>query len=1214
MLVYNCDGLGDEIKVAEIANLIQQHHIITLLETRTGDYTKLLHHLQGQYSIFHAKDQSHTKGHGVAMLVHNSIRDFTTEHLVSNDIQAVWLQTAGGLFNVAGKVILGGVYIPPQGTHSAQAIEEWYSDLLMEFCDATQQAEHVIIMGDFNAHLPATSEFRHDHCDLLERFPALKLKRLQQSRQGRDGRRQPPQRQNRAGALLCEIASAGPMIITTGRGKGDVGQHTFQQQARTEHILVDPDLYEQITQISVDANMVASDHRPLMCRFNTTDFLKGVADPTLPGQQQQQQQQQRSQPPGDCGGNIKLSWKSDQQNAYTACLQQDPLQQATMAAIQGGSLDAANATLLGWITAAALDSGMAREAGHHRPTPSRNPGQPKRYVLPAWYNDECKTARAYLQGAIRRGDTHVTGFLRKHYNNLVRRIKRRYTRAQALILIAKLRARDKAAYKKLRQQQSRGTTPLSLDRLNQYMKDHYRATTGEEHMGRDAWFGTGDQPAPDIDQFTEWVRKHVNNLSHSACGFDGLPAEFIRHARTKDCKGICGPNVLIPVIASLFHAVYESGRCPVAWKVARLCPLYKKGDLLNPDNYRILAVNSVLYRLYANVVREIVTAWCVEHKKVPEEQFGFYPGRNTFQPMFILRHVATSARHFKVSNSNRVYTAFIDFRQAYDTIDRKALWKHLHDTGMPRHMLTSIRAMYDQDSYILVDGHKRTDPVHATVGVKQGCPLSPLLFSLYVNDITSFFADITARHGVEIHKQEGKRRVSHLMYADDLAFMSRTAGGLQCMLDRLHGYSSMKGLTVNVSKSHVMVFNSRGDIREVFRYGGDCLDIVKEFKYLGMIFDRNCNLKNACDAWGQRFALAIKDIRVVAKQHKISKDISTMLHLFQVYAISAGMYACQVWGTGMIDPNRDLDSSVELKHIAFLRRMLKLRNSCCKRAVLRDCGQKPMQYYWLRALLKFWNNSLVATDNTLLQHVVSADLYLWGCYEDVDCWSAQLGGSLQGLTMHCGGVDWSHSLKQVAEIDVRCVMEGFEQAYHSFWRNFYSGNVRAPNTKDRKFRTYRQWFMYRDHENPAPYLLSRIGYKHICHMAQFRLGSHNLDVEKMRHSGRFRLWQYRYCRRCSPAHLSTLSCKVDDEYHMLFDCEVFEDLRTSDQYAPLFNQIRSKCRGNMSVDMFMTLYDDRTVIQFIHDCLTRVDGLSNEMLWVGLMTQNNIRPEQPALG
>ena len=81
MLVYNCDGLGDEIKVAEIANLIQQHHIITLLETRTGDYTKLLHHLQGQYSIFHAKDQSHTKGHGVAMLVHNSIRDFTNEHL-----------------------------------------------------------------------------------------------------------------------------------------------------------------------------------------------------------------------------------------------------------------------------------------------------------------------------------------------------------------------------------------------------------------------------------------------------------------------------------------------------------------------------------------------------------------------------------------------------------------------------------------------------------------------------------------------------------------------------------------------------------------------------------------------------------------------------------------------------------------------------------------------------------------------------------------------------------------------------------------------------------------------------------------------------------------------------------------------------------------------------------------------------------------------------
>ena len=124
-------------------------------------------------------------------------------------------------------------------------------------------------------------------------------------------------------------------------------------------------------------------------------------------------------------------------------------------------------------------------------------------------------------------------------------------------------------------------------------------------------------------------------------------------------------------------------------------------------------------------------------------------------------------------------------------------------------------------------------------------------------------------------------------------------------------------------------------------------------------------------------------------------------------------------------------------------------------------------------------------------------------------------------------------------------------------------------------------------------------------------------LKRMRHSGRFRLWQQLFCRRCSPAHLNTLSCKVDDEYHMLFDCEIFEDLRTSDQYAPLFNQIRSKCRGDMSVGMFMTLHDSRAVIQFIHDCLTRVDGLSNQMLWVGLMTRNNIRlirPEQPALG
>ena len=106
---------------------------------------------------------------------------------------------------------------------------------------------------------------------------------------------------------------------------------------------------------------------------------------------------------------------------------------------------------------------------------------------------------------------------------------------------------------------------------------------------------------------------------------------------------------------------------------------------------------------------------------------GFYPGRNTLQPIFFLRHLQHAARTIKPNGSPRLHAAFIDFKQAYDTIPRDALWKHLRRTRMPAPLLSVIQDMYNRDEYVLKDGDN-TALVHPTRGVKQGCPLSPLLF------------------------------------------------------------------------------------------------------------------------------------------------------------------------------------------------------------------------------------------------------------------------------------------------------------------------------------------------------------------------------------------------------------------------------------------------------------------------------------------------------
>ena len=151
----------------------------------------------------------------------------------------------------------------------------------------------------------------------------------------------------------------------------------------------------------------------------------------------------------------------------------------------------------------------------------------------------------------------------------------------------------------------------------------------------------------------------------SSPGFEDFPAPFLKYAYPGDEKD---KNVIVPYPANLFHVALSEKRIPACWEKAKISPLYKKGSKLDPNNYRMLAVSGTLYRLYANILRELVTKWCVENRKVPDTQFGFYPDRSTIQPMFILRHLVHAAKQIKPKGCSHLHTAFIDFKQAYDTL------------------------------------------------------------------------------------------------------------------------------------------------------------------------------------------------------------------------------------------------------------------------------------------------------------------------------------------------------------------------------------------------------------------------------------------------------------------------------------------------------------------------------------------------------------------
>jgi hypothetical protein len=140
---------------------------------------------------------------------------------------------------------------------------------------------------------------------------------------------------------------------------------------------------------------------------------------------------------------------------------------------------------------------------------------------------------------------------------------------------------------------------------------------------------------------------------------------------------------------------------------------------------------------------------------------------------------------------------------------------------------------------IVRQGVAFSDVIHQHVGLRQGCILSPCLFSLFISDFPQFLRDQGCK-GVPLHDTF----VNVLFYADDGAFISHHINEMQQMLDALRTYCSKWRMFVNTSKTKVMIFNpcKNACINPVCTYDGVELGIVSEFKYLGVLF----SLNNAC--------------------------------------------------------------------------------------------------------------------------------------------------------------------------------------------------------------------------------------------------------------------------------------------------------------------------------------------------------------------------------
>lgn len=288
---------------------------------------------------------------------------------------------------------------------------------------------------------------------------------------------------------------------------------------------------------------------------------------------------------------------------------------------------------------------------------------------------------------------------------------------------------------------------------------------------------------------SEVLRAAWQSRGGKATGLDEVPVEAFRT-----------PAVAASV-TPIMNGLLNGERAPVEWRQSLMVAIPKKPGTLRIEEHRGISLMSSAAKIFNKVLLRRVQP--VLEPFLRSEQNGFRPNRGTCQQILALRRVIEGATKFQTS----AVVIFVDFRRAFDSIDRHSLREILNTYRIHPRLVNGILALYQDTSAAVLTSDGLTQQFGTTSGVLQGDTLAPFLFVLILDWVLRV-AIPDDNNGFLLTRRAGRRvperRISVLGYADDLALISSTVAGAQAMLSSLVATARRVGLSLNAAKTEVL--------------------------------------------------------------------------------------------------------------------------------------------------------------------------------------------------------------------------------------------------------------------------------------------------------------------------------------------------------------------------------------------------------------------------
>lgn len=378
-----------------------------------------------------------------------------------------------------------------------------------------------------------------------------------------------------------------------------------------------------------------------------------------------------------------------------------------------------------------------------------------------------------------------------------------------------------------------------------------------------------------IDVTPEEVEAYLMNLDiYTSPGPDGLTALVLKR---------CAATLSIP-LCLIYRTSFAQGILPNAWLSASITPIFKKGDKLDPGNYRPISLVTIAAKVAERVILKHLLPFLLDSHVISDHQHGFLPGRSVITNLLECVNSWTKALDKKIP----VDVVYLDFSKAFERVPRRRLLHKLDHFGIRGPLLSWIESFLTGRSFSVrvADQHSLSRPVAS--GVPQGSVLGPILFLLYTSDLAALIKSDFA------------------MYADDLKLYG-SPSNKQCMLQQdlvtITNWCLEWLLPLNPSKCSVLHLGFYNP-QTVYTICGAALKPVDSQCDLGVLITSNMS-------WSEHI------INIVRKANKslylISKAFSgcslqTAVKLFTVYVRPILEFAGPVWCPILVRDSAMLES------------------------------------------------------------------------------------------------------------------------------------------------------------------------------------------------------------------------------------------------------------------------------------------------------------------